>query len=67
MGRNIDQAVSQFTFEIFRDPIGHWCARRSDGKVCGTFFEREAAVRFARREGGNMSLPVLIMGPAGER
>jgi hypothetical protein len=50
MGRNSGQATSQFSFEIFRDPIGHWCARRNDGKVCGTFFERDAAVRFARRE-----------------
>jgi hypothetical protein len=38
------------SFEIFRDRIGHWCARRMDGKVSGTFFERDAAVRFARRE-----------------
>ena len=50
------------TFEIFRDRIGHWCARRADGKVCGTFFEREAAVRFARRECANMAAPVLIVG-----
>ena len=49
--RNIDQAADPFkNFEVFRDQIGHWCARRTDGKVCGTFFEREAAVRFARRE-----------------
>jgi len=37
-------------FEIFPDAIGHWCARRIDGKVCGTFLERDEAVRFARRE-----------------
>jgi hypothetical protein len=49
--RNIDQAADPLkSFEIFRDPIGHCCARRTDGKVCGTFFEREAAQRFARRE-----------------
>jgi hypothetical protein len=30
--------------------MGHWCARRSDGMVRGTFFERSDAVRFARRE-----------------
>jgi hypothetical protein len=54
MGRNIDRvAGAQMTFEIFRDHIGHWCARRTDGKVCGTFFERDAAMRFARRECGN--------------
>ena len=38
------------SFEIFQDWIGHWCARRKDGKVCGTFTEREAAMRFARRQ-----------------
>ncbi|MEJ1968229.1 MAG: hypothetical protein WDN03_06255 [Rhizomicrobium sp.] len=37
-------------FAIFRDRIGHWCARRADGMVFGTFLEREAAIRFARRE-----------------
>jgi len=51
VGRNIDRVIgAKMTFEIFRDHIGHWCARRIDGKVCGTFFERDAAVRFARRE-----------------
>ncbi len=38
------------TFEVFRDSIGHWCARRRDGLVNGTFFEREAALRFVRHE-----------------
>ena len=53
-------------FEIFRDQIGHWCARRTDGMVCGTFFERDAAVRFARRECRDESLLVLIMKSASE-
>jgi len=47
-------------FEIFQDCIGHWCARRIDGKVCGTFFERDQAVRFARRECRDESRLVLI-------
>ena len=38
------------TFEVFRDSVGHWCARRQDGLVNGTFFEREAALRFVRHE-----------------
>ena len=54
------------TFEIFRDKIGHWCARRTDGKVGGTFLERDAAVRFARRECRDESMLVLIMRSAGE-
>ena len=47
-------------FEIFRDQMGHWCARRGDGMVCGTFFERAATVRFARRECLDESLLVFI-------
>jgi hypothetical protein len=56
----------KMSFEIFRDKIGHWCARRADGKVGGTFLERDAAVRFARRECRDASLLVLIMRSAGE-
>lgn len=36
-------------FEVFCDQHGLWCARRIDGKVCGTFRERDVAMRFARR------------------
>ncbi|MDR3528320.1 MAG: hypothetical protein P4L57_13680 [Rhizomicrobium sp.] len=39
------------TFRVFRDELGHWCARRSDGLVFGVFREKAAAVSFARREG----------------
>jgi hypothetical protein len=42
--------AKRVSFEIFPDHVGHWCARRLDGKVCGTFLERNQAVRFARRE-----------------
>jgi len=45
-------ASDRTTFEIFCDQCGHWCARRRDGLVFGTFFEREPAMRFARRESG---------------
>jgi hypothetical protein len=51
-----------FAFEIFRDRVGHWCARRTDGKVGGTFLERDGALRFARRECWNSSKLVLIDG-----
>jgi hypothetical protein len=51
---------SKTVFEIFRDRIGHWCARRKDGLVFGTFFERDAAVHFARRECRDESLLKLI-------
>ena len=56
----------KMSFEIFRDKIGHWCARRTDGKVGGIFLERDAAVRFARRECRDESMLVLIMRSAGE-
>ena len=36
-------------FEIFREG-GHWCARRTDGLVCGLFRDRAEAERFARLE-----------------
>ena len=36
-------------FEIFPEG-GHWCARRSDGLVCGLFRNRAEAERFARME-----------------
>jgi hypothetical protein len=50
--RNLVLAPSDSTtaFELFRNRIGRWCARRVDGLVFGTFFEREAAIHFARRE-----------------
>ncbi len=37
-------------FEIFRNHIGQWCARRADGMVFGTFKERDGALWFARQE-----------------
>jgi hypothetical protein len=51
------------SFEIFPDRVGHWCARRLDGKVCGTFREQAQAVRFARRECRDESRLVLITMP----
>ena len=51
---------SRTVFEIFRDRIGHWCAQRKDGLVFGTFVEREAAVRFARRECRDVRLLRLV-------
>jgi hypothetical protein len=44
------QSSSANAFEIFRNPLGRWCARRADGLVFGTFFERTDALVFARRE-----------------
>ena len=40
----------QTIFEISRDCFGYWYARRSDGLVVGHFTERNAAIRFAKRE-----------------
>ena len=39
----------KMSFEIFRDKIGHWCARRTDGKVGGTFLERDDEQKPLRR------------------
>ncbi len=47
-------------FEIFPDAAGHWCARRIDGMVCGTFTDRHGAERFARRECLNTGCSVAI-------
>ena len=52
---------SQSTFSIFQDGGGHWCARRADGLVCGTFRERLTAVRFARRECRDPASLVLLL------
>ena len=48
------------SFEIFPDRIGHWCARRLDGKVCGTFRERErCGSRAECRDGSRLVLITL--------
>src|ERR1700679_1812740 len=51
-GTSAAQPVSdpRTAFEIFRDQVGRWCARRADGLVFGTFVGRMSAIRFARRE-----------------
>ena len=53
------------SFRIFADGRGHWCARKNDGLVAGTFFSRDAAVRFARNEVSYC--PALKSGPVPER
>lgn len=42
-------------FRIYPDGHGHWCSRKSDGMVAGTFFTREAALRFAKNESLGLS------------
>ena len=46
-------------FRIFQDERGRWCTRSDDGMTGGTFFAREAALRFVRRE--TMGMPVLVL------
>jgi hypothetical protein len=54
------------SFRVFRDKVGHWCACRADGLVSGTFFERAAAMRFARREcRDSAALRFIFSGPEG--
>ena len=50
-------------FRIFQDERGRWCARRDDGMAGGTFFAREAALRFVRRETTGMPALVLHIAP----
>jgi len=51
--RNVDDRSAHRApdFLIFPDRNGHWCSRKADGLVAGTFFTREAAIRFAKDEG----------------
>jgi hypothetical protein len=37
-------------FNVFPFSAKMWCARRTDGLVCGYFVGQAGAVRFARRE-----------------
>jgi hypothetical protein len=51
-------------FRIFQDERGRWCTRSDDGMTGGTFFVREAALRFVRRETAGMLALVLHIAPA---
>jgi hypothetical protein len=52
-------AQRKAVFRVFRNDDGRWCANRADGMAGGTFFEQEAAIRFARRE--SAGAPVLVL------
>ncbi len=55
-------------FQIFRNQIGRWHARRADGMVLGIFFKRDAAIRFARDESDDAaSLRLVVEGEDGCR
>jgi hypothetical protein len=49
----------KIVFRIFPDERGRWCAESDDGMTGGTFFAREAALRFVRRE--TTGLPALVL------
>jgi hypothetical protein len=51
-------------FRIFQDERGRWCTRSDDGMTGGTFFAREAALRFVRRETTGTLALVLHIAPA---
>lgn len=55
-GKKMTEPTSKRIFDIFRTANGLWCARRADGLVCGEFFAREAAIRFARMETGGTAV-----------
>ena len=44
-------------FRVFQNEHGRWCAMSDDGMTGGTFFDRAAAIHFARRE--SAAFPVL--------
>lgn len=52
--RTMSQARTIFRIE--RQASGRWCVNSADGMTDGTFFERDAAIRFARRE--SVGIPV---------
>ncbi len=54
-------------FSVFENSDGRWCAERQDGMTGGIFFDRDAAIRFARRESIGMPALVLHMAPARSR
>jgi len=51
--------LARTIFRIERQANGRWCATSADGMTGGTFFERDAALRFARRE--SVGVPVLVL------
>jgi hypothetical protein len=55
--RRISQARTIFRIE--QQASGRWCVNSGDGMTGGTFFERDAAIRFARRE--SVGVPVLVL------
>jgi hypothetical protein len=50
-------------FRIFQNNRGRWCARSDDGMTGGTFFARDAALRFVRRETAGSPALVLHIAP----
>ena len=44
-------------FRVFQNEHGRWCVASDDGMTGGTFFDRAAAIHFARRE--SETFPVL--------
>ena len=53
----------KIVFRIFQYARGRWRAESDDGMTGGAFFEREAAVRFVRRETTGMPVLVLHIAP----
>lgn len=50
-------------FRIVGIGWGRWRVSSDDGMMGGTFFTREAALRFARREAAGASALILYIGP----
>ncbi|MGO8915833.1 MAG: hypothetical protein ACLQJR_07995 [Stellaceae bacterium] len=54
-------AARRAVFRVWRDERGLWRVEGSDGMTGGAFFERAAALRFARRESTGVPMLVLIL------
>ncbi len=46
-------------YRVRQNANGHWCVSSTDGMTGGTFFDRDSAIRFARRE--SLGVPVLVL------
>jgi hypothetical protein len=58
---NLRAKTPRTIFHLSCDQTGRWHAVRSDRLVGGTFFERESAMRFARRETRPGTILLLVM------
>lgn len=52
---------------LYQTAQGRWSVSSTDGLTGGTFFDRDQALRFARREGDGAPVVVLARAPSALR